>query len=82
MNSFNTLSNHLDYKTKYFESLSEFVRTFHFDNKMFITIFYCNIRGINKHFDKFVLFLNSDKFSCNLYIIILVKTWNDKELYI
>lgn len=80
MDSINLLSNYLDYKTKYFESLSEFVKTFHFDNKMYFSIFCCNIRSINKHFDEFTLYLNSDKFSCNLDIIILTETWHNIDL--
>lgn len=46
---------------------------------MFLSVFCCNIRSINEHFDEFVLFLNSDKFNCNLYIIVLTENWHKVE---
>lgn len=53
MNDFNVLNNYLDYKTKYFDSFSEFVKTHKYVNGKFISVFCNNIRSINAHFNEF-----------------------------
>jgi hypothetical protein len=74
MNDFNVLNNYLDYKTKYFDSFSEFVKTHKYVNGKFISVFCNNIRSINAHFNEFLLFLNSDTNCCKLDVIILTET--------
>lgn len=60
MNNINVLNNYLDYKTN-FESFTEFIDRYEFINNKFISLFCCNIRSINAHFDEFVLYINSEK---------------------
>lgn len=43
----NLLNKYLNYKTKYFETVSEFLCTNYAVNNLYTNIFYCNIRSLN-----------------------------------
>jgi len=76
MNNNNVLNNYLGYKTNYFESFTEFIDRYEFINNNFISVFCCNIRSINAHFDEFVLYINSEKNLSILHVIIFTETWH------
>jgi len=61
MININVVNNYLDYKTNYFESTTEFVDRYNFINNMYISVFCCNIRSVNAHFDEFILYIKSEK---------------------
>jgi hypothetical protein len=79
MNDYIVLRNYLDYKTKYFDSFSQFVKIHKYVNGEFISVFCNNIRSINAHFNDFLFFLNSDTNCCNLDVIILTENWHNVE---
>lgn len=79
MNDYNILNNYLDYRSKYFDSLSEFVKMYKFLSGKFLSIF-C-IRSINAHFDELLLHSNNDNSCCELDVIILTETWHNIVFY-
>lgn len=70
----NVVNNYLDYKTNYFESITVFIDGYNFSNNMFISVFCCNIRSVNAHFDKFILYIKSEKKYSNLDVIVFTET--------
>lgn len=73
----NVLNSYLDYKTNYFESVSEFIDRYSFNYNKFFSIFCCNIRSINAHFDEFIMYMSVE--NNHLDVIILTETWHTIE---
>jgi len=73
----NLLNRFLDYKTQYFNSISEYICKFNLLHNTTLNILNCNIRSARRNFDEFLLFLVNDIHSKNLDLIILTETWHD-----
>jgi len=46
---------------------------------MFISVFCCNIRSVNAHFDEFILYIKSEKKYSNLDVIVFTETWHTAD---
>jgi hypothetical protein len=75
MINLNVVNNYLEYKTNYFESITEFIDRYNFSNNMFISVFCCNIRSVNAHFDEFIMYIKSEKKYSNLDVIVFTEKW-------
>lgn len=73
----NILNRFLDYKTQYFNSISEYLCKFNLLHNMTLNVLNCNIRSARRNFDEFLLFLENDIHSKNLDLIVLTETWHD-----
>lgn len=71
MELINIFRNFVDYKTMYYDCIFEFMLSFKCDNNKTFSVISCNIRSINSHFDKILLFLENYVNSINIDIIIL-----------
>lgn len=56
----NLLNHFLDYKTQYFNSISEYLCKFNLFHNMTLNVLNCNIRSVRRNFDEFLLFLEND----------------------
>lgn len=69
----NLLNRFLDYKTQYFNSISEFIYNFNLLHNTTLNVLNCNIRSVRHNFDEFLLFLGNDIHSKKLDLIILTE---------
>jgi len=68
---------YLNYRTDYYESFSEFVYINNNVYNNYLNIICCNIRSINAHFNKLLLFLENYAKYRDIDIIVLTETWHN-----
>ena len=74
MNILSSMNSYLSYKTKYFNSISDFVNNFSLYEKNLLNIFCINIRSINANFDQLLLFFENDVNFYRVDVIVLTET--------
>lgn len=79
MHIINMLDRFLNYKTKYFDFITEFVYTYNIENKLCINILCCNIRSVNANLDELLIFIANNSHKNNIDVIVLTETWHDVE---
>lgn len=65
------------YRTNYFESFTDYDTCLNDKNGNYLNILCFNIRSINAHFDDLILFLENDKKSKKIDILVLTETWHN-----
>jgi len=70
MDILNSVNLYLNYKTKYYESVSEYFNELNLTKKGFLNVRCVNIRSANANFDNLLLSLENDENYRYLYVII------------
>lgn len=76
MDILNTINSYTHYKTKYFETISEFAYTFDLSCNTFLSVICINIRSANANFNNLLLSFENDVNFKQLDVIILTETWH------
>lgn len=77
MDILNFVDSFFKYKTKYYESITEYFNVLNLSKKDFLNVICFNIRSINANFDHLLLSFENDVNFRFLDVIVLTETWHD-----